>query len=93
VAADAPDHDLIAHVLWRCALAQSRAGDARALAVEAQRLLAQAEFPWLSIVALTAAVAAADDGAEAERLLRAARTIAAAKGDRAGLTQLDAARV
>jgi class 3 adenylate cyclase/tetratricopeptide (TPR) repeat protein len=93
VAADAPDHDLIAHVLWRCALAQSRAGDARTLAPEAQRLLARAEFPWLSVVVLTAAVAATDDDAEVERLLFEARAIAAAKGDRAGVAQLDAARV
>jgi len=59
---------------------------------DARRLVADAEFPQLTIIALSAA-AAADEGAEAERLLAEARTIATVKGDRAGLAQLDAARV
>jgi hypothetical protein len=85
-------------VLWRSVLARVRAregasDDARRLVGEARRLLADAEFPALEIVALTAAAAAADDGEESERSLVEARTIAEAKGDRAGLAQLDAARV
>ena len=61
-----------------------------------RRLLADAEFPQLAIAALTAAAeaaAAADDGAEAERLLTEARQIAEAKGATASLAQLDAIRV
>jgi class 3 adenylate cyclase len=100
VAAEAPGHDLIAHVLWRCALARIRACDGSAqeaveLATAARELLREAEFPQLAIAALTAAAeaaAAADDGAEAERLLTEARAIAEAKGAVASLAQLDAVR-
>jgi class 3 adenylate cyclase/tetratricopeptide (TPR) repeat protein len=101
VAAEAPTDDLIAHVLWRSALARIRARDGSAkeaveLATEAQGLLADAEFPLLAIAALTAgseAAAAADEGAEAERLLGEARRIAEAKGAVASLAQLAAVRV
>ncbi len=101
VAREAPADDLVAHVLWRCALARVRARegsaeDAATLAAEARRLLADAEFPQLSIAVLTAAAeaaAAGNDGMEAERLLGEARRIAAAKGALASLAQLDAARV
>ena len=57
---------------------------------------ADAEFPQLAIAALTAAAeaaTAADDGAEAERLLAEARQIAEAKGAIASLAQLEAIRV
>jgi ATP/maltotriose-dependent transcriptional regulator MalT len=101
VAAEAPDEDRLAHVLWRCTLARVRAreGSAREaveLATEARRLLADAEFPQLAIAALTAAAeaaAAADESAGAERLLAEARRIAEAKGAVASVEQLDAARV
>jgi class 3 adenylate cyclase/tetratricopeptide (TPR) repeat protein len=101
VAAEAPDADRLAHVLWRCTLARVRAregsaGEAVELAGEARRLLADAEFPQLAIAALTAAAeaaAAADESAEAERLLAEARRIAEAKGAVASVEQLDAARV
>jgi tetratricopeptide (TPR) repeat protein len=100
VAAEAPDHDLLAQVLWRGAVARvrARAGSAEEgvkLATEARRVLADAEFPQLAIGALTAgaeAAAAADDGDEAERLLQEARQIAEAKGAVANLAQLEAVR-
>ena len=98
IAAEAPEHDLIAHVLWRCTLARVRAREGSAqeaveLATEARQLLADAEFPQLAIAALTAAAeaaAAADEVSEAERLLAAAREVAEAKGAVASLPQLDA---
>ncbi len=101
VAAEASPDDLIAHVLWRCALARIRvregsAQEAVELATEARGLLQGAEFPQLAIAALTAAAeaaAATDDGAEAERLLAQARKIAEAKGAVASLAQLAAVRV
>ena len=101
LAAEAPSEDLIAQVLWRSALARVRAREGSAkeaaeLATEARRLLAEAEFPQLSIAALTAAAEAAtagQDGAEAERLLAEARRIAEAKGAVASLAQLAAVRV
>jgi class 3 adenylate cyclase len=101
VAADAPAEDLVAAVLWRCALARVRAREGSApeaveLATEARRLVAGAEFPRLAIATLTAAAeaaAAADESAQAEQFLAEARRIAEAKGDRSGLAQLDAARV
>jgi class 3 adenylate cyclase/tetratricopeptide (TPR) repeat protein len=101
VAADAPAHDLIAHVLWRCALSRIRAREGSAqeaveLATEAREMLREAEFPQLAIAALTAAAeaaAAADHGAETERLLAEARSVAAAKGAVASLAQLEAARI
>ena len=97
VAAQAPDHDLIAQVLWRCTLARVRARDGSApeasqLAREARRLLADAEFPQLELSALTAsaeAAAASGDRAQAERLLDRAREVAAAKGAVASLAQLE----
>jgi class 3 adenylate cyclase len=96
VAAKESAHDLIAHVLWRSALARVRvqqgaAQEAVELAGEARRLLADAEFPQLALAALTAAVeaaAAADDRAGAELLLAQARQIAEAKGAVANLAQL-----
>jgi class 3 adenylate cyclase len=99
VAAKESAHDLIAHVLWRSALARVRvqqgaAQEAVELAGEARRLLADAEFPQLALAALTAAVeaaAAADDRAGAELLLAQARQIAEAKGAVANLAQLAAA--
>ena len=101
VAAQASSFDLIAQVLSRTALARVRVGEgstqeAVELATEACRLLVDAEFPQLAIAALTAAAeaaAAADDGAEAERLLTDARQIAEAKGATASLAQLEAIRV
>jgi ATP/maltotriose-dependent transcriptional regulator MalT len=101
VAAEAPEEDLVAHVLWRCTLARVRVGEGAALeatrlANEARRRLAKAEFPQLEIAALTAAAeaaAAADDSAEVERLLAEARQIAEAKGAQASLAQLEAVRV
>jgi class 3 adenylate cyclase/tetratricopeptide (TPR) repeat protein len=101
VAAQASSYDLIAQVLSRSALARVRVSEGSAheaveLAAGARRLLAEAEFPQLAIAALTAgaeAAAAADDGAEAERLLAEARTIAEAKGATASLAQLAAVRV
>jgi class 3 adenylate cyclase len=101
VAAQAPAHDLLAQVLWRCTLArvharQGSAQEAVELATEARRLLADAEFPQLAIAALTAAAeaaAAGDESAEAERLLDDARQIAEAKGAGANLAQLDAVRL
>jgi class 3 adenylate cyclase/tetratricopeptide (TPR) repeat protein len=100
VAAEAPAHDVISHVLSRCTLARVRARegsvhDAVALATEARRLLSGAEFPQLSIAALTAgaeAAAAADNDAEAELLLVEARTVAEAKGAVASLALLDRIR-
>ena len=101
VADEALSHDLIAQVLWRCALARVRAREgsaqeAVALATEAQELLADAEFPQLTIATLTAGAevaAAANDGAEAERLLAEARKVAESKGAVASLAQVDAGRV
>ncbi len=101
VAAEAPDEDRLANVLWRCTLARVRAregssGEAVELAAEARRLLADAEFPQLAVTALTAAAeaaAAADDGAEVVRLLAEAQSVAVAKGAVASLAQVDAARV
>jgi class 3 adenylate cyclase/tetratricopeptide (TPR) repeat protein len=101
VAAEASSDDLTAQVLWRCAHARVRVGEGSApeaveLATDARRLLAHAEFPQLAIGALTAgaeAAAAADDSAEADRLLGEARKIAEAKGATASLAQLDAVRV
>lgn len=98
VAAEAPAEDLVAHVLWRCTLTRVYAGrgsasEAVELATAARQLLTEAEFPQLAITALTAAAeaaAAADEAAEAEGFLAEARTIARAKGDLAGLAQLDA---
>ena len=101
VAAEATPDDLIAHVLWRCALSRVRAHEGSAheaveLATEARRLLAGAEFPMLAITALTAAAeaaAAADESTDAERLLAEARKIAEAKGAVAIVAQLEAVRV
>jgi class 3 adenylate cyclase len=101
VAADASAEDLLAQVLWRSALARVRAREGSAqeaveLATEARRLIADAEFPQLGITTLTAAAeaaVAADDGAEAERLLGEARTIAEAKGAVASVAQVEAVRV
>lgn len=98
VAAEAPEHDLIAQVLWRCTLSRVRAREgstqkAVELANEARRLLSDAEFPELAIAALAAAAEAAiaaDEIPEAERLLAEARQIAQAKGAVARLAQLDA---
>jgi tetratricopeptide (TPR) repeat protein len=100
VAAEAASDDLLTQVLWRCTLARVRARQGSApeafeLATEARQLLADAEFPQLAIFALTAAAeaaSAADDGAEAERLLGRAREIAEAKGAMASLAQLEALR-
>jgi hypothetical protein len=100
-AAEAPAEDMIAQVLARSSLARVRAREGAAqaaveLATEARRLLADAEFPQLSITALTAAAeaaAAADDAPDAERLLAEARRIAEAKGAVASLAQLAAVRV
>ena len=97
IAAEAPEHDVIAQVLWRCTLSRikAREGSAREaveLATEARRLLADAEFPQLAIAALTAAAeaaAAADEIPEAEQLLAQARQVAEAKGAVAGLPHLD----
>lgn len=97
VAAEAPEHDLIAQVLSCCTLSRvrARAGsapEAVELATEARRLLADAEFPQLTIAALTSAAeaaAAAGDSAQTERLLAEARRAAEAKGA-AGLARLDA---
>jgi ATP/maltotriose-dependent transcriptional regulator MalT len=101
VAAEASSYDLISQVLSRSALARVRAREGSAheaveLATEARRLLADAEFPQLAIATLTAAAeaaAAADEGAEGEQLLAAARRIAEAKGAVASLAQLAAVRV
>jgi class 3 adenylate cyclase len=101
IAAEASSYDLIAQVLWRSTLARVRVGEGSAaeavrLATESRELLADAEFPQLAIAALTAgaeAAAAADDGAEADRLLGEARKIAEAKGATASLAQLGAVRV
>ena len=101
VAAEATPDDLIAHVLWRCALARVRAREGSAseaveLATEARRLLADSEFPLLAIATLTAAAeaaGAADETAEAERLLAEAQKIAAAKGALATIAQLEAVRI
>ena len=101
VATEAPTHDLIAHVLWRSALARVRvregsAREAVALTAEARGLLRDAEFPQLAIAALTAsaeAAAADDDAPAAEQLLAEARQVAEAKGAVASLAQLDAVRV
>ena len=101
VAAEASSHDLLAHALWRSALARVRAREgspqeAVELATEARQLVAGTEFPQLAITVLTAAAeaaAAADDGAEAERLLSEARRIAQAKGSVASLAQVAAVRV
>jgi hypothetical protein len=98
IAADAPEHDLIAQVLWRCTLSRVRVREGSAqetvdLAAEARLLLAGAEFPQLAIAALTAAAeaaAAAEEIPEAERLLAEARQVAEAKGAVASLAQLDA---
>jgi ATP/maltotriose-dependent transcriptional regulator MalT len=100
VAAQAAADDLLTQVLWRCTLASVRArhgsaAEAVELATEARQLLADAEFPQLAIFALTAAAeaaSAAEDGAEAERLLARAREIAEAKGAVASLARLDALR-
>jgi class 3 adenylate cyclase len=100
VAAEAPADDLLAHVLSRCTLARVRAREGAApeaaeLAGEAGRLLADAEFPQLSIATLTSAAeaaAAADKNAEAERLVTEARRIASAKGARASVEQLEDVR-
>ena len=99
VASEASSEDLLTSALWRCALARVRAQegsarDAVELATEARRLVVGAEFPELTIATLTAAAEAAttaDEGAEAERLIAEARRVAEAKGNRAGLAQLDAA--
>ena len=75
---------------------EGSAHEAVELATEARRLLAGAEFPQLAIAALTAgaeAAAAADERAEAERLLAEARRIAEAKGAVASVAQLAAVRV
>jgi class 3 adenylate cyclase/tetratricopeptide (TPR) repeat protein len=101
VATEATPDDLIAHVLWRCALARVRAREGSAseaveLATAARRLLADSEFPLLAIATLTAAAeaaGAADDSVEAERLLAEARKIAEAKGALASIAQLEAVRV
>jgi hypothetical protein len=50
IAAEAPEHDLIAHVLWRCTLSRVRAREGFAqeaveLATQARRLLAEARVP------------------------------------------------
>jgi class 3 adenylate cyclase len=101
VAADATADDVIAHVLWRSALARVRAREGSAqeameLANEARRRLGDAEFPQLAIAALLAAAEAAiaaEESAEAERLLAEARQIAEAKGAVASIAQLDAVRL
>ena len=101
VAADAASHDVIAHVLWRSALARVRAREGSApeaveLATEARGRLGDSEFPQLAIAALLAAAeaaTAADETGEAERLLAEARRIADAKGAVASIAQLAAVRV
>ncbi|HEU5215691.1 MAG TPA: adenylate/guanylate cyclase domain-containing protein [Gaiellaceae bacterium] len=99
VAAEATADDLLAHVLWRCALARvharrGAATEAVATATEARRLLADAEFPQLTMATLTAAAeaaAAAENGSEAERLLAETRAVAEAKGA-ASIARLEAVR-
>jgi ATP/maltotriose-dependent transcriptional regulator MalT len=99
VSREALAEDLVAEVLWRCALARVRAreGSPREgaeLTTEARRLLTGAEFPQLAIAALTASAevaAAAGESGERERLLGEARRVAETKGDRAGVAQLVAA--
>jgi class 3 adenylate cyclase len=101
VAVEAPVEDLLAQVLWRCALARIRAREGAAheaveRAAEARRLLASAEFPQLAITTLTAsaeAAGAAGERGEAERLLAEAARIAEAKGAAASVAQLEADRV
>ncbi|HEY2310824.1 MAG TPA: AAA family ATPase, partial [Gaiellaceae bacterium] len=101
VAADATADDVIAHVLWRSALARVRAREgspqeSAELAAAARRRLGDAEFPQLAIAALLAAAEAAiaaDENAEAERFLAEAHGIAEAKGALASIAQLDAVRV
>jgi len=100
VASEAPEQDLLTHVLWRCTLARVRARQGSAqealeFASEARRFLADAEFPQLEITALTASAEAAmvaDDRAGAEQFLTQARQIAEAKGAVANLAQLEAVR-
>ena len=101
VAADATADDVIAHVLWRSALARVRAREgspqeSAELAAAARRRLGDAEFPQLAIAALLAAAeaaTAADKSAKAERFLAEAHGIAEAKGALASIAQLDAVRV
>ena len=92
---------MIAHVLWRSALARVRTSEGSAqeaveLAAEARARLGDSEFPQLAIAALLAAATAAtaaDETGEAERLLAEARGIAEAKGAVASIAQLAAVRV
>ena len=94
-----PEDDLAPQVLWRTALgrvlaARGDLAEAERLTLEALALTEAIEFPDICVTALTAAVAVRtaqgrDD--DARKLLGEARRIIEAKGDLAGLRQLDAA--
>jgi class 3 adenylate cyclase/tetratricopeptide (TPR) repeat protein len=98
VASEAPEEDLVAHVLWRSAL--SRVLARRGSAVEAEELAEQVlalsagvEFPFLRVVSLTATAeveAAAGRATRARQLLEEGRGIMAAKGNLAEVARLDA---
>ena len=97
VAADAAPDDRLAQVLWRSALARTlaRHGDrseATELTDEALALCDGMEFPFLQVVALTAAAEVrgeAGDEASRLQLLDQARAVVDAKGNLAARARLD----
>jgi ATP/maltotriose-dependent transcriptional regulator MalT len=97
VAADAAADDLLAQVLWRTTLARALAhrgagGEARGLVEQALALCDGVEFPFLQIVALTAAAEVdRETGDQASRLhrLEDARAVADAKRNIVERARLD----
>ncbi len=96
VAAEAPEEDLVAQVLWRSALSRAlgrrgSAAEAEALAAQSLALSAGVEFPFLRVASLTAAAeveAAAGRVSVARRLLDEGRGIMGAKGNVAEVARI-----
>jgi class 3 adenylate cyclase len=97
IAAEAPEEDLVAQVLWRSALSRVLArrrsvAEAKELAEQSLALSAGVEFPFLRVVSLTAAAeveAAADRVTEARHLLEEGRGIMQAKGNIAEVARIE----
>jgi class 3 adenylate cyclase len=90
-AREATDDDLVTHVLWRSALTRALArrgmrAEAREPAEQALALIADMQFPFVQVAALTAAAEA--DPADQGRLLDEAVSIMEAKGNRVELARL-----
>ena len=97
VAAEAVESDILTQVLWRTALARTlarrgAAREAREAADQALALCEGTEFPFLQVVALSAAAEVSSDAVLRRRLLKDAQAVADAKGDVAARERLTGLR-